>query len=134
MKVIRDTKCHAVDSKGKKCHGGPILKEKAYVFASNISPSFLSEYPFAQGSSRGHNCFIGCTGWKTNWQDRHLFLRIPDHVNEDLVAKALAGAPLIDDASKDTPPCSTIIHPHIGLKKKKCCKYCILIFSLYRLY
>ncbi|KAJ7264262.1 hypothetical protein C8J57DRAFT_1718701 [Mycena rebaudengoi] len=100
MKVIRDTKCHAVDSKGKKCHGGPILKEK--------------------GSSRGHNCFIGCTGWKTNWQDRHLFLRIPDHVNEDLVAKALAGAPLTDDASKDTPPCSAIIHPHIGLKKKKC--------------
>ncbi|KAJ7232469.1 hypothetical protein B0H12DRAFT_1076840 [Mycena haematopus] len=30
------------------------------------------------------------------------------------------GLPLTDDPSRDTPPCSGLIHPHTGLKKKRC--------------
>ncbi|KAJ6586787.1 hypothetical protein B0H10DRAFT_2442657 [Mycena sp. CBHHK59/15] len=85
INMIRKTKCNAIDSMGKPCRGGPILKPKP------------------QGPSRGH-----------------LTHTISDNVNENLLARGLAGLPLADDVSKDTSPCSGIIHPHIGLKKKLC--------------
>ncbi|KAJ7822571.1 hypothetical protein B0H14DRAFT_3146342 [Mycena olivaceomarginata] len=91
-----------------KCEGGPILKAKP------------------QGTSRGHQYFVGCSGWTPKFQKGHRTHSIPDHVNENLVAKALAGLPLAGDLTKDTPLCSAIIHPHTGLKKK----YCRSIFSL----
>ncbi|KAJ6600110.1 hypothetical protein B0H10DRAFT_2231069 [Mycena sp. CBHHK59/15] len=100
--VIRGAKCLAVDSNGNKCRGGPILKPKSY------------------GATRGHQYFVGCSGWTPKFQKDHLTHSIPDHVDENLLARALAGQPLTEDPTKDTPPCSAIIHPHTGLKKKHC--------------
>ncbi|KAJ7722444.1 hypothetical protein DFH07DRAFT_1067416 [Mycena maculata] len=102
MKVIRDAKCRAVDTKGNKCRGGPILKPKPH------------------GSERNHQYFVGCSGWTPKFQQGHRTHPIPDNVDEDLLANALAGRPLTDDPAKDTLPCSGIIHPHTGLKKKYC--------------
>ncbi|KAJ7835870.1 hypothetical protein B0H13DRAFT_1913361 [Mycena leptocephala] len=42
---------------------------------------------------------------------------ISDNVDENLVANGLAGLSLTGDLTKDTPPCSGIIHPHTGLRK-----------------
>ncbi|KAJ6602957.1 hypothetical protein B0H10DRAFT_2230061 [Mycena sp. CBHHK59/15] len=102
MKVIRDAKCRAVDTKGNKCRGGPILKPKPH------------------GSERNHQYFVGCSGWTPKFQQGHRTHPIPDNVDEDLLANALAGRPLTDDPAKDTLPCSGIIHPHTGLKKEYC--------------
>ncbi|KAJ6605854.1 hypothetical protein B0H10DRAFT_2195382 [Mycena sp. CBHHK59/15] len=100
INMIRKTKCNAIDSMGKPCRGGPILKPKP------------------QGPSRGHELFVGCSGWTPKFQQGHRTHTISDNVNENLLARGLAGLPLADDVSKDTSPCSGIIHPHIGLKKK----------------
>jgi hypothetical protein len=54
------------------------------------------------------------------FQKGHRTHSIPDHINENLVTKALAGLPLAGDLTKDTPLCSAIIHPHTGPKKKSC--------------
>ncbi|KAJ7025077.1 hypothetical protein C8F04DRAFT_1301207, partial [Mycena alexandri] len=93
MKLLHNSKCPAIDSKGNKCLGGP---------------------------SNGHDHFIGCSDWKPQWKDNHLYKRIPDNVNANLLAKALAGQALTDDPAKDTQPCSAIVHPRTGLKKKNC--------------
>ncbi|KAJ7434269.1 hypothetical protein B0H11DRAFT_2118810 [Mycena galericulata] len=92
MKIIRDTKCVAIDSKGVKCNGGPIMRVKAQVRCS----------------------------WTPKCKENHCTLAIPDFVNEHLLAKALAGQPLTDDPDKNTQPCSRIVHPHTGLKRKHC--------------
>ncbi|KAJ7466644.1 hypothetical protein B0H11DRAFT_1869800 [Mycena galericulata] len=102
MTNVRHAKCLAVDSQGNKCRGGPVLKPKR------------------QGSSRDHQYFVGCSGWTPKFEKGHRFHPIPDQVDENLLANALAGLPLTDDPTKDTPPCSGLIHPHIGLKKKTC--------------
>ncbi|KAJ7476393.1 hypothetical protein B0H11DRAFT_1810084 [Mycena galericulata] len=102
MKIIRDTKCAAIDSKGVKCNGGPIMRVKA------------------QGPSNGHHYFIACSSWTPKCKENHCTLTIPDFVNEHLLAKALAGQPLTDDPDKNTQPCSRIVHPHTGLKRKHC--------------
>ncbi|KAF8133571.1 hypothetical protein K438DRAFT_1947662 [Mycena galopus ATCC 62051] len=102
MTIIQRAKCIAIDSKGVKCKGGPVLRSKP------------------QGMSNGHQYFVACSGWTKQFKDNHRTHTIPDHVDEHLLIKALAGQPLTDDKTKDTPPCSAIIHPHIGLKKKKC--------------
>ncbi|KAJ7270000.1 hypothetical protein B0H12DRAFT_1310429 [Mycena haematopus] len=101
MKIIRNSKCDAVDSSGSKCRGGLIMKPKPQA-------------------SRGHQYFVGCSGWTTKFRQNHRTHSIPDNVDENLVVNALAGLPLTDDPSKDTPPCSGIIHPHTGGKKKHC--------------
>ncbi|KAJ6605293.1 hypothetical protein DFH09DRAFT_1269599 [Mycena vulgaris] len=101
MKIVRNAKCDAIDSTGNKCRGGPIMKPKPQA-------------------SRGHQYFVGCSGWTTKFRPGHRTHSIPDNVDENLVANALAGLPLTDDPSKDTPPCSGIIHPHTGGKKKYC--------------
>ncbi|KAJ6576249.1 hypothetical protein B0H10DRAFT_2236540 [Mycena sp. CBHHK59/15] len=71
-------------------------------------------------ASRGHQYFVGCSGWTTKFGDGHRTHSIPDHVDEDLVANALAGLPVTNDPSKDTPSCSGIIHSHTGGKKRNC--------------
>ncbi|KAJ6610312.1 hypothetical protein B0H10DRAFT_2193456 [Mycena sp. CBHHK59/15] len=90
IKVVRNTKCSAVDSNGTKCRGGPIMKPKPQA-------------------SRGHQYFVGCSGWTTKFGDGHRTHNIPDHVDEDFVANALAGLPVTNDPSKDTPSCSGAI-------------------------
>ncbi|KAF8197632.1 hypothetical protein K438DRAFT_2118253 [Mycena galopus ATCC 62051] len=102
MAIVRGAKCLAVDSKGRRCMGGPMVKAKS------------------QGMSRGHQYFVACSGWSTKFKEGHRTHSIPDHVDEHLLIKALAGQPLTDDRTKDTRPCSAIIHPHIGRKKKTC--------------
>ncbi|KAJ6573305.1 hypothetical protein B0H10DRAFT_1964125 [Mycena sp. CBHHK59/15] len=102
MKIIRKAKCHAVDSKGNKCRGGPVLKPKP------------------QGTSRGHQYFVGCSSWNPGFKTGHRTHAIPDHVDENMLTNTLAGRPLADDETKDTPACSGIVHPHTGLKKKHC--------------
>ncbi|KAF8217297.1 hypothetical protein K438DRAFT_1954146 [Mycena galopus ATCC 62051] len=72
------------------------------------------------GTSHRHQYFVGCSGWTKKFKDNHQTHAIPDHVDEHLLIKALAGQPLTEDKTKDTPPCSAIIHPHIGLKRKTC--------------
>ncbi|KAJ7670029.1 hypothetical protein DFH06DRAFT_1321054 [Mycena polygramma] len=99
---IRGTKCLAIDSLGNKCRGGPVLKAKR------------------EGSSRGQQYFVGCSDWTPKFRQNHRFHNIPDNVDENLLANALAGRPLSDDRTKDTPPCSGIVHPHTGLRKKTC--------------
>ncbi|KAJ7465327.1 hypothetical protein B0H11DRAFT_2307912 [Mycena galericulata] len=100
--LVRRATCPAVNPEGNKCRGGPVLKPKR------------------QGSSRGHQYFVGCSGWTPKFKDGHRTHFIPDNVDENLLANALAGRPLTDDPTKDTPPCSGLIHPHIGLRKKTC--------------
>ncbi|KAJ6591397.1 hypothetical protein B0H10DRAFT_1960790 [Mycena sp. CBHHK59/15] len=103
-RVVLHTRCKVSCRryKGNKCRGGPILKPKPH------------------GSERNHQYFVGCSGWTPKFQQGHRTHPIPDNVDEDLLANALAGRPLTDDPAKDTPPCSGIIHPHTGLKKKYC--------------
>ncbi|KAJ7206565.1 hypothetical protein GGX14DRAFT_367059, partial [Mycena pura] len=104
MTNIRGAKCLAVDSLGNKCRGGPTFVRR----------------PFEQGISRGHQYFVGCSGWTPKFTQGHRTHSIPDNVDENLLANALAGRPLSDDRTKDTPPCSGLIHPHTGLRKKTC--------------
>ncbi|KAJ7692726.1 hypothetical protein B0H17DRAFT_1132959 [Mycena rosella] len=102
LKVVRDAKCLAVDSNGKKCDGGPMMKAKP------------------NGKSRGQDYFITCSGWAPRSHETHRTHSIPDFVNANLLAKGLAGQPLTTDPDKDTKPCSRIIHPHTGLRQKLC--------------
>ncbi|KAF7377145.1 hypothetical protein MSAN_00133600 [Mycena sanguinolenta] len=74
----------------------------------------------ANGASRGQQHFVGCSGWTPKFSQNHRYHPIRDEVDENLLAKALAGQRLTDDSSKDTPPCSGIVHPHTGLKRKIC--------------
>ncbi|KAJ7676748.1 hypothetical protein DFH06DRAFT_1428491 [Mycena polygramma] len=102
MTNIRGAKCPAIDSRGIRCPGGPVLKAKR------------------EGSSRGHQYFVGCSAWTPVFRQGHRFHNIPDNVDENLLANALAGRPLSNDSTKDTPPCSGLVHPHTGLRKKTC--------------
>ncbi|KAJ7760651.1 hypothetical protein DFH07DRAFT_771734 [Mycena maculata] len=91
MKIIHDSKCAAADSRGNKCQDSP-------------------------GTSNGHQYFIACRGWTLKFKENHRTLTIPNHVNENLLAKAMAGQPLTDDPDKNTPPCRSdpsIAHAHI---------------------
>lgn len=45
---------------------------------------------------------------------------IPDDVDEELFIKAFSGERLVGDSSKDTAPCSAIIHPNTGLRQGTC--------------
>ncbi|KAF7372724.1 hypothetical protein MSAN_00477700 [Mycena sanguinolenta] len=73
MKMLREAKCSAVDSNGNKCQGGPILKLKPY------------------GPSRGKQHFVGCSGWTPQFSKDHLSRPIRDDIDENLLARALAG-------------------------------------------
>ncbi|KAJ7321108.1 hypothetical protein DFH08DRAFT_1086023 [Mycena albidolilacea] len=102
MKAISNSKCKAVDSHGIKCEGAPIMKLKP------------------QGSSRGHEYFIACSGFTPSFNHGHQTHSIPDNVDEQLLAKSLADQPLSDDTTKDTPPCTKLGDPHTGHKLQFC--------------
>ncbi|KAJ7731530.1 hypothetical protein B0H16DRAFT_1893335 [Mycena metata] len=51
---------------------------------------------------------------------RHRCSYIPDDVNEPMFVRGLAGQPLVAGNSKDTPPCSGIVHPTTGLRRANC--------------
>ncbi|KAJ7210287.1 hypothetical protein C8J57DRAFT_1257203 [Mycena rebaudengoi] len=89
-------------SDGTPCSGRPFLKEEA------------------EGKSRGHQYWVACTGWTPAFKESHRTHSIPDNVNEELIVKLFNNKPLAHDKSADTPPCSRIVHPHIGGKVKFC--------------
>ncbi|KAJ6624569.1 hypothetical protein B0H10DRAFT_2186634 [Mycena sp. CBHHK59/15] len=101
-KIVSDSKCMAIDANGNKCKGGPILKAKP------------------GGQSRGHQYFVACSGWRPNFKENHRTPQIPDHVDEDLLAKAFAGQLLSADDDKNTAPCSRLVHTTTGLKQQWC--------------
>ncbi|KAJ7225030.1 hypothetical protein C8J57DRAFT_1590778 [Mycena rebaudengoi] len=101
IKVMRDQKCSATDKNGAMCLGVPILKTK-------------------NESSRGHDFWVACSGWRKDFKDKHRTWSIPDDIEEKLFIKVFSGQRLSTDNSKDTPLCSAIKHPNSGLKNKNC--------------
>ncbi|KAJ7189141.1 hypothetical protein C8R46DRAFT_1184332 [Mycena filopes] len=102
MSIIRSSTCTAVDSNQKKCGGGPILKAKP------------------QGSSRNHQYFVACSGWRPNFKELHRTHQIPDHVDENILARFLAGQSIADGDEKDTKPCSKFVSPRTGFHQRFC--------------
>ncbi|KAJ6549308.1 hypothetical protein DFH09DRAFT_1502776 [Mycena vulgaris] len=94
--------CTAVDGAGRRCTGKPKMMLKAH------------------GPSRGHLYWIACTGWRKDCKENHRTFTIPDYVDEAKLIKLFANEPMVDDNSKDTPPCSRIVPPRTGLKLKFC--------------
>ncbi|KAJ7078716.1 hypothetical protein B0H15DRAFT_1000900 [Mycena belliarum] len=103
IKIMREKPCPAKDHQGIRCAGVPILKKKA-------------------NPSRKHDFWVGCSEWKKNSPERHRATPIPDDVEEKLFVRVFSGHSLASDQSKDTAPCSAIVHPSSGLKKKICGK------------
>ncbi|KAJ6629784.1 hypothetical protein B0H10DRAFT_2428145 [Mycena sp. CBHHK59/15] len=101
IQLIRTQKCNATDKDGVKCKGVPILRSKKEI-------------------SRGHKFWAGCSGYSSESTGRHRRWSIPDDVDEPMFVRAQSGEPLVDDDSKDTPPCSAIVHPTTGLKQRHC--------------
>ncbi|KAJ7671075.1 hypothetical protein B0H17DRAFT_1335506 [Mycena rosella] len=102
FKNVQDARCLAIDSNGQLCQGGPLMKPKT------------------QGPSHGHQHIIVCSGWRQDFKEEYRTLSIPDHVDENLLAKLFAGKALTTDPSRDTGLCSRLVHPHIGLKQRFC--------------
>ncbi|KAJ6580022.1 hypothetical protein DFH09DRAFT_1444395 [Mycena vulgaris] len=92
--VVRDQKCSAIDANGVKCKGMPFLESKNQA-------SLLLRL-------------------EARLQDKAPHWTIPHDVDEVLFHKAFHSQPLATDSSKDTPLCSTIVHPHAGLKQHNC--------------
>ncbi|KAJ7702166.1 hypothetical protein B0H16DRAFT_1832003 [Mycena metata] len=118
MTIIQNTKCDAFDSKGKRCTGGPILKAKPQVLRFIPRPTGFNS--LVQGSSRGHMYFVACSGWNPKFKDDHRTHQIPDHVDENLLARFLAGMTIADGDEKDTKPCSKFVHPRTGFRQHFC--------------
>ncbi|KAJ6551069.1 hypothetical protein B0H10DRAFT_2242415 [Mycena sp. CBHHK59/15] len=100
--IIDKKMCSAIDAVGGKCQGKPKMMLKVH------------------GSSRGHLHWIACTRWRKDFKENHRTYLIPDYVNEAKLIKLFAKEPMVDDNSKDTPPCSRIVPPRTGLKLKFC--------------
>ncbi|KAJ7698207.1 hypothetical protein B0H16DRAFT_1903439 [Mycena metata] len=101
LQLVRSQKCRAVDKNGRKCQGVAILRSKKQV-------------------SRGHHHFLGCSGYRADFTNGHRSTSIPDDVDKDMLIRGLSGAPLVAGSSKDTGPCSAIVHPTTGLKQQRC--------------
>ncbi|KAJ7663311.1 hypothetical protein DFH06DRAFT_1395515 [Mycena polygramma] len=99
---VKSTKCTARRSDGELCDGKPKLMEKK------------------EGKSRGHIYWVACDGWTPAFKEHHRTHSIPDNVEDDLIYKLFKNQPLANDDSLDTNPCSRIVHPHIGGKRKHC--------------
>ncbi|KAJ6592738.1 hypothetical protein B0H19DRAFT_1365112 [Mycena capillaripes] len=107
IQLIRGQKCGATDKHGVKCQGVPILRTKKQI-------------------SRGHKFWVGCSGFESSSTGRHNSWSIPDDVDGPMFVKGLSGAPLVAGDSKDTAPCSAILHPTTGLKQRHCHKLLFL--------
>ncbi|KAJ7782537.1 hypothetical protein DFH07DRAFT_1010922 [Mycena maculata] len=101
IQVIRDQRCCAQDSRGLKCTGVPILKQK-------------------KETSRGGNFWVACSGWRKDFKENHRTWSMPFDVDENIFIKTFSGQALAPDESKDTPPCSAIVHPTTGLRQQHC--------------
>ncbi|KAJ7714640.1 hypothetical protein B0H16DRAFT_1435391 [Mycena metata] len=86
---------------------------------SNATPSIRKAIN-ARGSSRGHGYFIGCSGYSRGFDSGHQITSIPDNVDEQMLAKSLAGQAISTDPGKDTPPCSKFVPGGTGLSQTHC--------------
>ncbi|KAJ6503975.1 hypothetical protein C8R45DRAFT_575169 [Mycena sanguinolenta] len=100
LQLIRGQKCPALTN-GVKCEGVPILRTKKQI-------------------SRLHKFWIGCSGYDVKSTGRHNKWPIPDDVDESMFVRGFSGEPLVANNSKDTSPCSAIVHPTTGLKQRTC--------------
>ncbi|KAJ7133074.1 hypothetical protein C8R44DRAFT_730272 [Mycena epipterygia] len=98
--VVKKQKCCEIDDKGIKCSGKPFLQPKKQML-------------------RGHSFWIACTGWRKDFK-KHCIWSIPDDVDETLFIAAFSGDAVAADSSKDTAPCSAVVHPNTGLKQRHC--------------
>lgn len=96
-----------------------MMKKKAEV-SRNLLFRSLQCLILQQGMSRGHNYWIACSGWTPSFKKDHRTQPIQDDVDEDVLAKLLAGKPVADDGSHDTSACSRVVPSHIGGKLKHC--------------
>ncbi|KAJ7709266.1 hypothetical protein B0H16DRAFT_1481051 [Mycena metata] len=71
-------------------------------------------------ASRNHKFWVGCSDYDRESTGRHRSTYIPDDVDEPMFVRALNGRPLVVGNSKDTPPCSAIVHPTTGLRRANC--------------
>ncbi|KAJ7174783.1 hypothetical protein C8R46DRAFT_1252853 [Mycena filopes] len=101
IQLLRSQKCRATDATGRKCQGVPILRSNRQI-------------------SHGHRHFVGCSGFRPGFTVGHRSTSIPDDVDEDMFMRGFSGEPLVAGNSKDTAPCSAIVHPTTGLKQRLC--------------
>ncbi|KAJ7749102.1 hypothetical protein B0H16DRAFT_1691917 [Mycena metata] len=59
-------------------------------------------------------------GWNPKFKDDHRTHQIPDHVDENLLARFLAGMTIADGDEEDTKPCSKFVHPRTGFRQHFC--------------
>ncbi|KAJ7191167.1 hypothetical protein B0H12DRAFT_1172358, partial [Mycena haematopus] len=100
LQLVRSQKCQA-KTDGVKCQGVPILRTKKQM-------------------SRLHKFWVGCSGYDPKSTGKHISWAIPDDVDESMFVRGLSGEPLVADNSKDTAPCSAIVHPTTGRKQRTC--------------
>ncbi|KAJ7830499.1 hypothetical protein B0H14DRAFT_3143490 [Mycena olivaceomarginata] len=79
----------------------------------------VSKKQCATPTDRGHY-WVACDGWTKQFKENHHTFSVPDFVDEGLLLKLFAGDPMANDDSKDTPPCTCIVHPRTGLKQTYC--------------
>ncbi|KAJ7752975.1 hypothetical protein B0H16DRAFT_1836147 [Mycena metata] len=101
LQLTQSQKCNAVHKNGVRCKGIPILRTK-------------------KQASRNHKFWVGCSDYDRESTGRHRSTYIPDDVDEPMFVRALNGRPLVVGNSKDTPPCSAIVHPTTGLRRANC--------------
>ncbi|KAJ7712276.1 hypothetical protein B0H16DRAFT_1342718, partial [Mycena metata] len=70
----------------------------------------------AQGKSHGHEYFVACNGWRPKCNETHKNYSI----SRNVLARALNGQSMTGDQSRDTKPCSCIVHLHTGGKLRFC--------------
>jgi hypothetical protein len=113
------SRCPAVDSNGKACTGQPKMKEKAKVSYSGLKQRVIHVVLYqVHSGSRAQSYFVACDGWRKDFKTGHQTHTIPDNVNDEILAKLMAGHPL--EAGSDTNLCSLIVSSHIGLKQALC--------------
>ncbi|KAJ7736698.1 hypothetical protein B0H16DRAFT_1326459, partial [Mycena metata] len=98
-------------------HNVAMARNKVNIFQSFYPRLVLTQ---SQGSSRGHGYFIGCSGYSHGFSSGHQITSIPDNVDEQMLAKSLAGQPISTDPDKDTPPCSKFVPGGTGLRQANC--------------
>ncbi|KAF7374069.1 hypothetical protein MSAN_00287800 [Mycena sanguinolenta] len=100
LQMVRSQKCPA-KTDGVRCQGVPILRNKKQV-------------------SRTHKFWVGCSGYDPRSTGKHYSWPIPPDVDEGMLVRGFSGQPLVADNSKDTPPCSAIVHPTTGRRQHHC--------------
>ncbi|KAJ7643437.1 hypothetical protein DFH06DRAFT_1477189 [Mycena polygramma] len=65
-------------------------------------------------SDVGKDTFIGCSRWKKTEQFDHRYLALNSGVDEEILARYMAGEPVPDVDEDEEPSCSRFVHPRHG--------------------